>query len=302
LGTLGTIRIFIKDFAMHAKLLVHLTRKNIPFEFAEEQVMAMEKLKMFVQNCLAIKAIDYESEEEVTLAVDSSWMAVGFVLSQQEKDGKRYSSRYGLITWNETEQRYSQAKLELYGLFRALKDVKMYIVGIKNLVVEVDAKYIKGMINNPDIQPNASINRWIAGILLFDFKLLHVSAKDHAPADGLSRRRHTPEDPDDEDDTEEWIDKACSFGVEYLNQLDIPQKRDPENSRIDETFSIHRNSEILVSKDEKDQETSQTRFTQTNLEQVPDQEALKIPRSPKAIQQERRLRLIKKFLKNPKDA
>ena len=84
------------------------------------------------------------------------------------------------------EQRYSQAKLELYGLFRALKAVKMQIIGVKNLVVEVDAKYIKGMINNPDVQPNVTINRWIAGILLFDFRLKHVAGKDHTPADGLS--------------------------------------------------------------------------------------------------------------------
>ena len=186
LGTLGTIRIFIKDFAAHAKPLVQLTRKDVEFEFTEEHILAMEKLKMFVQNSEAIKAIDYDCDREVILAVDSSWMAVGFILSQLGEDGKRYPSRYGSITWNETEQRYSQVKLELYGLFQALKAVKTYIVGIKNLVVEVDAKYIKGMINNPDIQPNATINRWIAGILLFDFKLRHVAAKDHTSADGLS--------------------------------------------------------------------------------------------------------------------
>ena len=159
---------------MHAKPLVQLTRKGVEFEFEDEHVMAMEKLKALVQESEAIRAIDYSSDREVTLAVDSSWMAVGFILSQQGEDGKRYPSRYGSITWNETEQRYSQAKLELYGLFRALKSIKMYIVGVKNFVVEVNAKYIKGMINNPDLQPNATINRWIAGILLFDFKLRHV--------------------------------------------------------------------------------------------------------------------------------
>jgi hypothetical protein len=58
---------------------------------------------------------------------------------------------------------------------------------VKNLVVEVDAKYLKGMLNNPDIQPNTTINRWIAGILLFDFKLVHVPAIHHMAADGLSR-------------------------------------------------------------------------------------------------------------------
>ena len=84
-------------------------------------------------------------------------------------------------------------------------------------MVEVDAKYIKGMINNPDIQPNATINRWIAGILLFDFKLRHVPGKDHAPADGLSRRAHTDDDEEDIPD-EDWIDKACAFAMECLNR------------------------------------------------------------------------------------
>jgi hypothetical protein len=59
---------------------------------------------------------------------------------------------------NEVESRYSQAKLELYGLFRALRAVRVFIFGVKRLTVEVDAKYIKGMINNPDLQPNATIN------------------------------------------------------------------------------------------------------------------------------------------------
>ena len=46
--------------------------------------------------------------------------------------------------------------------------------------VETDAKYIKGMLNNPDIQPTATINRWIAGILLFNFNLIHVPSERRA--------------------------------------------------------------------------------------------------------------------------
>jgi hypothetical protein len=39
-----------------------------------------------------------------------------------------------------------------------LHAVCVFIFSVKNLTVEVDAKYIKGMINNPDLQPNATIN------------------------------------------------------------------------------------------------------------------------------------------------
>jgi hypothetical protein len=80
-----------------------------------------------------------------------------------------------------------KAKLELFGLFRALRAFWLWIVGLPGFTVETDAKYIKGMLNNPDIQPNATINRWIAGILLFDFDLVHVPADRHTAADGLSR-------------------------------------------------------------------------------------------------------------------
>jgi hypothetical protein len=109
--------------------------------------------------------------------VDSSFRGSGYVLLQLGEDGKEYLSRFGSTTWNEQESRYSQAKLELYGLFRALKAYRMYLVGIKNLLVRVNTKYIKGMLNNHDIQPNTMINRWIAAILLFHFELEHTPAK-----------------------------------------------------------------------------------------------------------------------------
>ena len=218
LGTLGTIRIYVKDYAEHARLLSELLRKDIEFEFIDRHIAAFENLKLIAINCHAIRGIDYESPNEVILAVDSSWYAVGYWLSQIGDDNKRYPNRYGSITFNEREQRYSQAKLELYGLFRALKASRIFIIGVKNLIVEVDAKYIKGMINNPDIQPNNTINRWIAGILLFDFKLRHVSAKRHMPADGLSRRRASDDDiPQDDSDPDDWIDEANAFCIEAAN-------------------------------------------------------------------------------------
>jgi hypothetical protein len=141
-------------------------------------------------------------------------------------DGRKYPARFGSITLNDVEARYSQAKLELYGLFRALRAVHVWIFGLTNLTIEVDAKYIKGMINNPDLQPNASINRWIAGILLFNFTLVHVPAAKHTGADGLSRRPHSEDDPSIDSDHEDWLDKAYSFGVVLLNDPASHTSRD----------------------------------------------------------------------------
>jgi len=72
------------------------------------------------------------------------------------------------------ESHYSQAKIEIYDLWNTLQAYRLYIIGVKNLQVEIDVSYIKGVLNNPDIQPGAVVNRWIVSIKLFKFELVHV--------------------------------------------------------------------------------------------------------------------------------
>jgi hypothetical protein len=56
------------------------------------------------------------------------------------------------------------------------------------------------------------------GILLFHFNLVYISATKHKGIDGLSRRPPTEEDSIEEDNHEDWIDCAYSFGVAILNE------------------------------------------------------------------------------------
>ena len=71
--------------------------------------------------------------------------------------------------------------------------------------MEVDAKYIKGMLNEPDLWPNAAINRWIQGILMFHFTPIHVPATKHVGPDALSRRSLGEGEIVKEDD-DTWLD------------------------------------------------------------------------------------------------
>jgi RNase H-like domain found in reverse transcriptase len=118
----------------------------------------MESLKQAIISSPALISIDYQSGRTVFLAVDSSFRGVGWILSQLCEDGQCRPSRFGSIGWNERESRYSQPKIELYGLFRTLRALRMHIIGITDLVVELDAQYVRGMLNNPDIQPSTAIN------------------------------------------------------------------------------------------------------------------------------------------------
>jgi hypothetical protein len=124
LGTCGVLRIFIKDFSRIACPLTKLTRRDEPFVFSPEQWESMQCLKDAVINSPALCCIDYESGRDIILAVDMSNMAIGYILMQLGDDGRKYPARFRSITLNDVEARYSQAKLELYGLFRARMDIR----------------------------------------------------------------------------------------------------------------------------------------------------------------------------------
>ena len=159
--TIGVCRLFIKNFAHRAHHLVKLTRKGVEWEFGPDQQAAMDDLKQALLTLPALRPINYKSDSPVILSVDTSYLAIGFILSQCDPGNPkhRYHARFGSITLNERESCFSQLKLELYGLYGTLRALKIYLIGIRNLIIEVDTKYIKRMLSNPDIAPSASINR-----------------------------------------------------------------------------------------------------------------------------------------------
>ena len=195
LGTIGVCRVFIKDFAKLAGPLNSLLRNSTPFEWGPEQEKSMADLKEALANAVPLGNIDYESDGTVVLEVDTSYKAVGFYIYQESADGKKKKTfiKFGSITLNEREARFSQPKRELFGLKRALEASEYLLIGCRKLVVETDAKYIHGMLNHPEMGLNATINRWIEKILMFHFELRHVAGKTFGP-DGLSRREEQPGD------------------------------------------------------------------------------------------------------------
>ena len=116
----GTVRIWIENYSVKARPLTELIRQGTEFIWDERRAEAFEVLKKAITSPPALKPIDYQSDRPIVLSVDSSYIAVGFILSQENEKGKKRPARYGSILINEREARYSQSKLELYGLFRAL--------------------------------------------------------------------------------------------------------------------------------------------------------------------------------------
>ena len=76
------------------------------------------------------------------------------------------------------------------------------------------------MPNEPDLHPNASINRWIQGILLFDFELMHVPADKHKGPDALSRKdMGIGESIEEMDDS--WLDEIVLFSSDPQRTIEL---------------------------------------------------------------------------------
>jgi hypothetical protein len=235
LGLCGTVRIWIPGYSQMNRKLTELYKKDEEFVWTKERIEAFESLKKAVSSAPALRSIDYNSELAVIFAVDTSKYAVGIVLLQLDETGKRRPARYGSIPLGLVEGNYSQPKLELYGLYRALRAFRLHLVGVKNLIVEVDAKYIKGMLNAPDLLPNAAMNRWIQGIMLFDFVLKHVPGSTHLAADALSRRP-LGEGEVIEEDEDDWLDNIALHVATSRNSVKSPTLRKSLQGRVPYNF------------------------------------------------------------------
>lgn len=223
LGTLGTFRTYIEMYAHIANPIQKLVRDNEPFVWGTDQDLCQMLLKDMLLKAPALFPPRYDVDWTMYLAVDTSWIAMGCYLYQIDPafpNIKRYH-RFDSIPLKPREARFSQPKRELFGLKLALEHCKFWLLGVRRLVVETDAKYIHGMLNNPSMGPNATINRWIESILMFHFELRHRPGKGFGP-DGLSRRPPQEGDPEYERSPEDLVDYTDPPSFVQMNPEDPP--------------------------------------------------------------------------------
>jgi hypothetical protein len=334
LGTVGVLRMFIKDYAKIVGPINDLTKKGVPFVWGDAQDKAQADVRDALENCEPLKPLNYEWDSDIVIQVDTSWRAVGIIIYQCDpKDPKiRHYARFASITLGERESQYSQPKRELYGLMRALEAMSYWIFGARKLVVETDALYIRGMLKNPGMGPNATINRWIEKILMFHFQLKHVPGATFAP-DGLSRRDPHPGDevfknseegydenapPEDHEDVDETGPMPLDF-EEFKHKIDtrggylqMGESADsPEDFANERKWSADLETQLRNKMAEhSEQNVAETeQYVQASMPLIPDLELKWDPekrepyeeehRSLLGKQQDNKVLLLRKWLEDP---
>ncbi|RDB17042.1 hypothetical protein Hypma_002035 [Hypsizygus marmoreus] len=89
LGLCGTVRIWIRNYSQLARPLTELICKNANFEWTNRCQNSFDTLKELVSSAPALRPIDYASDKPVILSVDTSYIAVGFILSQIDENDHR---------------------------------------------------------------------------------------------------------------------------------------------------------------------------------------------------------------------
>jgi predicted Zn-dependent protease len=151
LGLAGGACKWILRFTMIAKLLTVLLRiVTVEFRITDEAIEAQESLKRKISSAPVLVRLDYDAAKLIShlprvsdeglmiVGIDSSWMGSGWVI-YQITNGSKSPALYGSCTFNATEQNYGQPKTEVYGVFRAFKELHHRIWGV-HFRLDHDAK------------------------------------------------------------------------------------------------------------------------------------------------------------------
>ena len=110
LGMVGVVCVFIKNFTCLTHPLTALTCKDVPFIFGLEQISAQDMLKTVLLTSPTLRPTNYASNSPVILGVDTSSIAVRYLLCQYDVDNPCicHYMRFGSITLNDCESCFSQ--------------------------------------------------------------------------------------------------------------------------------------------------------------------------------------------------
>ena len=179
-GFLGYYRRFVKNFAEIADPLVALTRKGVPFVWADAQQTAFDALKACL---LSAPMLGFPTEKDrFVLDMDASLFAIGGVLSQiQNEVVIAYASRSLRIS----QRRYCTTRREMLAAVVMCTHFRSYLRG-SQFTLRTDHSSLRWLqkLKNED----GMLARWYLLLGQFSVAFEYRPGSQHSNADGMSRQ------------------------------------------------------------------------------------------------------------------
>ena len=184
LGLANYYRQFIEGFAMVARPLHDLVKKDKKWEWTEKEENAFKELKERFTKEPVLAAPDID--KKMRMEVDASDYATGGVLSMEGKDGLWRLVAFLSKSLNETERNYKIHDKEMLAIIRGLEVWRHLLKGAQyKFEIWTDHKNLEYFMKAQKL--NRRQARWALYLSRFDFTLKHVAGTKMGKADGLSR-------------------------------------------------------------------------------------------------------------------
>jgi len=202
LGLANYYHWFIKEFALVARPLHDLVKKDKKWNWTEKEKRAFRELKerFTKEPVLATPNID----KKMRMEVDASDYATGGVLSMECGDGLWRPVAFLSKLLNEMERNYEIHDKEMLAIIRGLETWRHLLEGAQyKFEIWTDHKDLEYFMKAQKL--NRRQARWALYLSRFDFILKHVVGTKMGKADGLSRRADWKVGIDKDNDNQVFI-------------------------------------------------------------------------------------------------
>jgi hypothetical protein len=141
LGLTGFYRKFIKNYAQICLPLTNLS-KDVPYKWGSEQESAFNQLKSALTTAPILIFPDFS--KVFILETDSSGLALGAVLSQNDNSGQQHVVAFLSHKLTDAERKWDIRELETFAIVWSCSQLRYYLLG-KHFKIFTDCKNVSGV-------------------------------------------------------------------------------------------------------------------------------------------------------------
>uniref|UniRef100_W8C8Q1 RNA-directed DNA polymerase n=1 Tax=Ceratitis capitata TaxID=7213 RepID=W8C8Q1_CERCA len=183
LGLTSYFRRFVEGYAVVAKPLSDLLRKDNKFVLQEEQLASFQQLKIALVNAPVLNLYNPKAVTEVH--TDACKFGYGAVLLQKNFDDQElHPIQYMSRRTKPNEELFHSYELEALAVVEAVKKWRTYLLGIKFKII-TDCNAFALTLRKREVPPRVS--RWALFLQDYDYSIEHRSGSRMKHVDALSR-------------------------------------------------------------------------------------------------------------------
>ena len=156
LGLINYLAKFIPNLAAESEVLRRLTRKEVLWDWGEEEEKTFLHLKKVITSDTTMA--HYDVNLDTYLTVDAGPVGLGAILSQKQTDGSIRPVAYASRTLKSVERRYSQTEKEALAVVWGCEKFHLYLYGATFTII-TDHMPLQ-VIYSPKGKPSPRILRW----------------------------------------------------------------------------------------------------------------------------------------------